>query len=43
MSMVDVMKYFGLKPTEFRKEWAELSETDKEDLKKGVADGSLTY
>lgn len=42
-SMVDVMKYFDLKPGEFRKEWAALSDSDKEDLKRGIGDGTLTY
>jgi hypothetical protein len=41
--MTAVMKFFGLKPTGFRAEWQELSEQDKNDLKNGVADGSLTY
>lgn len=42
-SMVDVMKFFGMKPPEFRKDWAELSRQDKEDLKSGIENGTLTY
>jgi hypothetical protein len=34
--MVDVMKFFEIPPQQFRKEWAELSETDKTDLKEMV-------
>lgn len=41
--MVEVMKYFGMKVTEFRAEWARLTDRDKEQLKRGVADGTLTY
>lgn len=42
-SMVDVMKFFRMKPQEFRKDWAELSPQDKEDLKSGIENGTLTY
>lgn len=42
-SMVDVMKFFDMKPAEFRGEWAALSATDKEQFKAGIGDGSLTY
>lgn len=41
--MKEVMAYFGMKIGEFRNEWAKLSDTDKEQLKSGVIDGSLTY
>ena len=44
VSMVDVMKYFDIKPIgKFREEWAELSDQDKRDLKEGIENGSLTY
>ena len=39
-SMVDVMKYFEMKPQEFRAEWAKLTPQDKEDLKTGVETGT---
>lgn len=50
-TMTDVMRYFGMKATEFRTEWKALSETERDALKagvgkstgEGVADGSLTY
>ena len=47
-----VMKFFGMKPAQFRSEWASLSETDKAQLRNGVGDfdnathtatGTLTY
>lgn len=43
--MKDVMAFFGpwKSTAEFSKEWKALSEQDKADLKKGLADGSLTY
>lgn len=41
--MVKVMKFFGMSTTEFRKEWAQLTDQDREQIKAGVADGSLTY
>lgn len=38
------MRYFGFpSAAAFAKEWKRLTEQDKEDLKKGLADGSLTY
>lgn len=38
------MKFFGFpSAAAFAKEWRELTEKDKEDLKKGLKDGSLTY
>ncbi len=41
--MSAVMKFFNMKPSEFRKEWERLTEIDKEHLRSGVADGTLTY
>ena len=41
--MVGVMKFFDIKAGQFRTEWAELSETDKAQLKAGIENGSLTY
>lgn len=41
--MVDVMKFFGMKAPQFRLEWAKLTPEDKENLKDGVANGTLTY
>lgn len=48
--MLAVMRYFGMKPAEFKTQWAAMTDTDKEQLKNGVgtwdgekASGSLTY
>jgi hypothetical protein len=42
-TMIDVMKYFELKPAEFKAQWAQLTATDKTQLKEGIGSGSLTY
>lgn len=48
-TMTEVFKYFSEDKTndyrlaQFRKEWGELTEQDKADLKWGIGDGSLTY
>lgn len=43
-SMLDVKNYFGYTNTAtFSKEWKELSEGDKLDLKSALTDGSFTY
>lgn len=50
--MVAVMKYMGMKIGDFKKEWAMLTDEDKEQLKAGVgefdpntgtASGTLSY
>ena len=41
--MAAVMKFFDMKPTAFKNEWQQLTDTDKEQLKSGIADGTLTY
>ena len=45
-TLKDVRDYFkrdGEALTDFGKEWKELSDKDKDDLKRGLGDGSLTY
>lgn len=42
-SMVDVMKYFEMKPAEFRAQWTKLSENDRTVLREGIGNGSFTY
>lgn len=42
-SVKQVVDYFGMKLSEFKKEWEKMTETDKEQLKKGIGDGTLTY
>lgn len=39
----EVKEFFELPPSEFMKEWKALSPEDKEDLRKGIHDGTLTY
>jgi hypothetical protein len=43
VTMVDVMHYFNMKPGDFKKEWGELSDKDKADLKQGIGDGTYDY
>lgn len=43
-TMNDVRKFFGYeKLGEFRNDWQLLSAVDKEQLKAGIGNGSLTY
>lgn len=46
--MLAVFKFFSAgypeyKMTDFRKDWAELTDEDKTQLKAGIADGSFNY
>jgi hypothetical protein len=47
--MLDVFNYFsdnktnGYKLAAFKADWTKLSDKDKEDLKSGIANGTLTY
>lgn len=46
--MLAVFKFFAeghpeYKMVQFRKEWGELTDLDKTQLKDGIADGSLNY
>ena len=38
-----VAKYFGIRLADFRVQWAQLTDTDKAQLKEGIGSGSLTY
>lgn len=42
-TVVDVMRYFGMQTATFKREWGNLTDRDKADLKQGIGDGSLTY
>jgi hypothetical protein len=35
-AMSDVMRFFGMKVSEFRTEWKDLSESDRDALKAGI-------
>jgi len=41
--VADAVKVEGETLSDFSKEWRELSPEDKDDLKNGVGDGSMTY
>lgn len=41
--MKDVMEYFDMTVAEFRREWAKMTPSDKEQLKTGIQSGTLTY
>jgi hypothetical protein len=44
MPLNEIRKYFGIdNVAQFRKEWSDLSESDKTDIKSGLTDGTLTY
>lgn len=48
-NMSDIFKYFSDNKTnsytmsDFRADWAKLTDQDKADLKQGLSDGSLNY
>ena len=42
-SIKDVMAFFEMPAGLFAKEWKRLSETEKTQIKAGLADGTLTY
>ena len=39
----ELKEFFGMDAATFMREWKELSDEDKADLKKGVGDGTFTY
>lgn len=42
-NIAEVMKALDMKPGEFRKEWAELADQDKDQIKEGVGNGTMDY
>lgn len=42
-TLKEVMAYFSMSPSEFTPEWRKLTSQDKEDLRKGIGDSSLSY
>lgn len=43
-TLIQVKSYFEIESAaEFSKEWKQLTDKDKEQLKQGIGDGSLTY
>ena len=41
--LVRIREYFGMNMTEFSREWRQLDDTSKEQIRKGIGDGTLTY
>lgn len=44
-SLMETRNYFGMTTRQFKAEWTEggLTDADKEQIRKGIADGTLTY
>lgn len=42
-TMLDVMRFFDMKPAAFKAEWSKMTDKDKIQLKVGIGNGSLTY
>lgn len=42
-SMVEVMRYFEMKPAEFRSQWTQLDEASRTALREGIGNGTYTY
>ncbi len=42
-TMKDVMKFMEMGTATFSKEWRELTDTDKKQLKAGIGNGTLDY
>lgn len=43
ITIATIRDFFGLKTGEFMKQWQELSDQDKKDIRKGFEDGSMNY
>lgn len=39
----EIRDYFGMKAADMIREWKELSEKDKEEIRTGIENGTLTY
>lgn len=42
-TLKDVRDYFGMTSTDFAKEWRQLTDADKEQIKAGIWNGTETY
>lgn len=38
-----IMEFFGMKASDFMKDWKKMTPKDKEDIKKGLTDGTYNY
>ena len=43
ITLKDIMAYFGMSPSEMTREWKQLTDQDKAQIKAGLSDGSFTY
>lgn len=42
-SLKDVMKFFDIPTKEFTREWRALTDADREQIRQGIHNGTLTY
>lgn len=42
-TLKQVIDYFGISMTQFAKEWKQLSEEERQQIKAGIGDKSFTY
>lgn len=42
-TLKEVMEYFGMASAEFTKEWKQMDAKSRDELKRGIGDGTLTY
>lgn len=42
-TLLQVRNFFGMSTSEFRSEWMELDTESRQQITKGIGDGSLTY
>jgi hypothetical protein len=43
VTLATIRDFFEVKTAQFMKEWQELSDQDKADIRQGFEDGSMTY
>jgi len=42
-TLVEIMRFFDMPIATFRKEWANMTDTDKKQIATGIGNGTLTY
>jgi hypothetical protein len=43
VTLKDIMAFFGMSPKEMSREWKEMTDLDKADIKEGLGNGTLWY
>lgn len=43
ITVKEIMEFFGMKASEFMKDWKKMTPEDKAQIKKGLTDGTFTY